>query len=130
MTIAAQAGDGRLTLPVVLLVSNGTAGAAEVFAAALNGNGRGDLVGEPTAGLAAEQRLVALPEERGLWMTYARYLALDGEPIHERGLRPNLAVESPNLAFDETPPATDDMLAKAVERLTARTTPRAPSSKP
>ena len=124
VTITAEAGDGRLTLPVVLLVSNGTAGAAEVFAAALNGNGRGDLVGEPTAGLAAEQRLVALPEERGLWMTYARYLALDGEPIHERGLRPNLAVESPNLAFDETPPATDDMLAKAVERLTARTTPR------
>lgn len=130
VTIVAEAGDGRLTIPVVLLVSNGTAGAAEVFAAALNGNGRGDLVGEPTAGLAAEQRLVALPEERGLWMTYARYLALDGEPIHERGLRPNLAVESPNLAFDETPPATDDMLAKAVERLTARTTPRTSSSQP
>lgn len=131
VTIAANAGDGRLTLPVVLLVSNGTAGAAEVFAAALNGNGRGDLVGEPTAGLAAVQKLVALPEERGLWMTYARYLALDGEPIHERGLRPNLAVESPNVAFDEVPPATDDMLAKAVERLTARsTTPRAPASPP
>lgn len=124
VTIAAGAGDGRLTLPVVLLVSNGTAGAAEVFAAALNGNGRGDLVGEPTAGLAAVQKLVALPEARGLWMTYARYLALDGEPIHERGLRPNLAVESPSVAFDETPPATDDMLAKAVERLTARSTPR------
>lgn len=131
VTIAANAGDGRLTLPVVLLVSNGTAGAAEVFAAALNGNGRGDLVGEPTAGLAAVQKLVALPDERGLWMTYARYLALDGEPIHERGLRPNLAVESPSVAFDETPPATDDMLAKAVERLTARvTTPRAPATPP
>jgi carboxyl-terminal processing protease len=121
VTIVADKADGRVTIPVVLLVSNGTAGAAEVFAAALNGNGRGDLVGEPTAGLAALQRLVSLPEGRGLWMTYARYLALDGEPIHERGLRPNLAVESPNVAFDEVPPATDEMLAKAVERLTART---------
>jgi carboxyl-terminal processing protease len=121
VTIVADKGDGRVTIPVVLLVSNGTAGAAEVFAAALNGNGRADLVGEPTAGLAALQRLVSLPEGRGLWMTYARYLALDGEPIHERGLRPNLAVESPNLAFDEVPPATDEMLAKAVERLTAKT---------
>jgi carboxyl-terminal processing protease len=130
VTIAAQAGDGALTLPVVLLVSNGTAGAAEIFAAALNGNGRGDLVGEPTAGLAAVQRLVALPEGRGLWMTYARYLALDGEPIHERGLRPNHPVESPSVAFDEAPPATDAMLAKALERLSARTPAPSPSGRP
>jgi carboxyl-terminal processing protease len=114
---SAGSGDGALTLPVVLLVSNGTAGAAEVFAAALNGNSRGDLVGEPTAGLAAEQRLVSLPENRGLWMTYARYLAADGEPIHGRGLRPNLAVESPSVTFDAPPPDTDDMLVKALERL-------------
>lgn len=116
-TTTAGDGDGALTLPVVLLVSNGTAGAAEVFAAALNGNGRGDLVGEPTAGLAAEQRLVSLPENRGLWMTYARYLATDGEPIHGRGLRPDLAVESPSVAFEDAPPSTDEMLAKALERL-------------
>jgi carboxyl-terminal processing protease len=110
-------GDGAVTMPIVLLVSNGTGGAAEVFAAALNGNGRGDLVGEPTAGLAAEQRLVPLPEGRGLWMTYARYLATDGEPIHGRGLRPNVAVESPSVGFDEVPPATDVMLTTALGRL-------------
>ncbi len=40
----------RITLPVVLLISHGTANAAEVFAAALAGNHRADLVGEPTAG--------------------------------------------------------------------------------
>ncbi len=120
-TTTAAAGDGSVTLPVVLLVSNGTAGAAEVFAAALNGNSRADLVGEPTAGLAAEQRLVALPENRGLWMTYARYLATDGEPIHGRGLRPTVAVESPSVGFDDAPPATDEMLTKAIERLKTRT---------
>ncbi len=124
---AANAGDGAVTMPVALLVSNGTAGAAEVFAGALNGNGRGDLVGEPTAGLAAEQRLVALPEGRGLWMTYARYHTQDGEPIHGRGLRPTVAVESPNVAFDEAPPAADDMLARALDRLKPRSgTPEAP----
>ena len=36
----AEAGDGALTMPVVLLVSNGTAHAAEVFAAALGNNKR------------------------------------------------------------------------------------------
>ena len=113
----AASGDGRITMPIVLLVSNGTAGPSEVFAAALNGNKRADLVGEPTAGLAAVQKLVALPENRGLWMTYARYLSLDGNPIHEHGLRPTVAVESPSVAFDDPPPASDDMLAKAIERL-------------
>jgi carboxyl-terminal processing protease len=120
-TTTAAAGDGSVTLPVVLLVSNGTAGAAEIFAAALNGNKRADLVGEPTAGLAADQRLVALPENRGLWMTYARYLATDGEPIHGRGLRPTVAVESPGIGFDDAPPTTDEMLTKAIERLKTRT---------
>lgn len=124
VTTSAVAGDGRVTMPVVLLVSNGTAGAAEVFAAALNGNKRADLVGEPTAGLAGAQRLVPLSEGSGLWMTYARYLAMDGESIHERGLRPTVAVESPSVAFDAVPPATDDMLAKAIERLSANKTPR------
>ena len=57
-------------------------------------------------------------------MTYARYLAMDGESIHERGLRPTVAVESPSVAFDAVPPATDDMLAKAIERLSANKTPR------
>ena len=49
-------------MPVVLLVSDGTSNAAEIFAAALSRNKRATLVGEPTAGLAAVQRLVKLPE--------------------------------------------------------------------
>ncbi len=116
-TIEAGSGDGALTLPIVLLVSNGTANAAEVFAAALDGHDRADLVGEPTAGLAALQHLVLLPENRGLWMTYERYLTLNGDPLHERGLRPDVVVEEPVVGFDETPPATDEPLNTALARL-------------
>ena len=47
--ITAAAGDGAFTMPVVLMVSNGTANAAEVFASALARNKRTTLVGEPTA---------------------------------------------------------------------------------
>ena len=50
-------------LPVQLLMSAGTSGAAEVFAAALDGNKRADLVGEHTIGRAAAQKLVKLPEQ-------------------------------------------------------------------
>jgi carboxyl-terminal processing protease len=114
----AQAGDGEVTMPIVLLASNGTGNAAEVFAAALVGNNRAELVGEPTAGIAARQRLVKLPENYGIWMTYERYLTVDGAgPIHEKGLRPTVGVEMPAIGFDELPPTTDAPLDKAIEVL-------------
>ena len=62
----------RSTLPVQVLVTTGTSGAAELFAAALRDNKRGDLIGERTLGRAGLQRLVKLPEGRGLWLTYAQ----------------------------------------------------------
>jgi carboxyl-terminal processing protease len=114
----AEAGDGALTMPVVLLVSSGTSHAAEVFAAALADNDRADLVGEPTAGLAAEQRLVRLPQGYGLWMTFARYLRSDGKkPIHGDGLDPDVVTEPQVVEFGDAPPAGDAALDKAVERL-------------
>lgn len=72
-TIEAGAGDGAVALPVQLLVTTGTSGAAEIFAAALRGNLRGELIGERTLGRAGLQKLVKLPEGRGLWLTYAQY---------------------------------------------------------
>ena len=118
VTTTAAPGDGAISMPVVLLVSNGTANAAEVFAAALSGNDRAELVGEPTAGIAARQRLVRLPENFGLWITYERYLTVDGaHPIHDRGLRPTVGVEMPVVGFDEVPPTTDQPLTRAIEVL-------------
>jgi carboxyl-terminal processing protease len=114
---SAAAGDGALAMPVVLLVSNGTANAAEVFASALVGAKRGTLVGEPTAGLAARQRLVRLPEGHGLWMTYARYLQADGKPLHGQGLRPEILVEPTFVPFGDPAPAGDPGLDKAVQKL-------------
>ncbi|HVQ42046.1 MAG TPA: S41 family peptidase [Vicinamibacterales bacterium] len=117
----AGSGDGTITMPVVLLLSNGTANAAEVFAAALQGNKRADIVGEPTAGLAGVQRLVKLPQGYGLWLTSERYLTVDGSnPIHERGLLPTVGVPIPVVAFDELPPTTDVPLEKAIEHLKSK----------
>lgn len=115
-TIEAKAGDAVVTVPVVLLVSNGTARAAEVFAAALAGAKRAELVGEQTQGSAGEQKLVTLPQGRALWLTWARYVTADGKAIHEEGLTPDVIIEEPNFEFDEVPPAGDAMLDKAIER--------------
>ena len=116
-TITAQAGDGTITLPVELLVTAGTSGAAEVFAAALDGNKRAELIGEHTIGRAALQKLVKLPEGRGLWLTYARYIHPSGEPIHGPGLKPTVAVAEPTVEFGERPADLDVILDAAVERM-------------
>jgi carboxyl-terminal processing protease len=115
--IAAQSGDGSIELPVEVLVSAGTSGAAEVFAAALKGNKRADLVGEHTIGRAAVQRLVKLPEGRGLWLTYARYLTPAGEPIHTTGLKPDVPVDEPDVEFGAALPTADPVLMAALEHI-------------
>ena len=112
--VAPAPGDGAFAMPLYVLVSNGTAHAAEVFAAAIKGNGRGKLVGEPTPGLAGEQKLFRLPEGHGLWMTHRRYLQVSGEPIHAQGLEPDVAVAEPLVDFGEPAPASDVVLDRAL----------------
>jgi carboxyl-terminal processing protease len=116
-TIAAKAGDGTIGLPVTLLVTTGTSGAAELFAAALDGNKRADLVGERTLGRAGIQKLVRLPDGRGLWLTYARYLTPAGDAIQSKGLTPDVEVDEPETDFGEPPPAKDPILDTAIDRV-------------
>jgi carboxyl-terminal processing protease len=116
-TIAATPGDGAIALPVTLLVTTGTSGAAELFASALEGNKRAELIGERTLGRAGIQKLVPLPDGRGLWLTYARYLTPDGETIQGKGLTPDLGVDDPDYDFDQVRPAKDPILEAALERI-------------
>ena len=114
--VTTGAGDGAIAAPVVLLVDQGTAGAAEVFAAALSGNQRAALVGEQTLGRAARQQLVRLPDGSALFVSTVRYLTPKGEVIHEKGLQPDDAVEQPEVEFGAEAPAVDATLQKGLER--------------
>ena len=116
-TITAGESDGSIAAPVILLVDQGTAAAAELFAAALNGNGRADLVGERTLGRAARQQLVKLPDGSGLLLSSMRYLTPANAGIHERGLTPDVPVRQPDVEFGAAPPAKDETLDTALTRL-------------
>jgi carboxyl-terminal processing protease len=119
-TIAAAQGDGAITLPLALLIDTGTSGAAEIFASALSGNQRADLIGEHTIGRAASQKLVKLPDGAGLWLSTTRYLTPAGTPLHEKGLEPTVAVDEPEVEFGQPAPTTDPILDKALEHLKAK----------
>jgi carboxyl-terminal processing protease len=124
-TIAANPGDGTIALRAVLLMDNGTSGAAELFASALSGNQRADLVGEHTIGRAGVQKLVKLPGGSALWLTTVRYLTPAGTPLHEKGLEPTVAVEAPDVEFGQPAPAADIMLDKAIEQVQIAPAPAA-----
>ena len=119
-TISAAAGDGSITLPMTVLIDTGTSAAAELFASALLGNKRADLIGEHTIGRAATQKLVKLPDGSGLWLSTMRYLTPSGAPLHEKGLEPTVMVDDPDVEFGQPAPTTDPILEKALERLTEK----------
>ncbi len=119
-TISARPGDGAIDLPIQVLVTTGTSGAAEVFAAALDGNKRADLVGEHTLGRAALQKLVKLPENRGLWLTYLRYLTPAGESIQGKGLKPDVEVEDSDVTEFGAPASDTDPILDAAKARVAK----------
>src|SRR5215218_4439887 len=99
---------------------HGTSNGAEVFAAALAGNKRAQLIGERTLGRAARQKLVRLPDGSGLMLTHLIYLTPASVAIHEKGLVPDVAVEQPDQDFGQPAPAKDATLDKAIEMLTVK----------
>lgn len=103
--------------PVVLLTNFGTAGPAELFVAALTGRDRAETVGQRTAGRASEQKLIRLPDGTGLWLSSARYLTPDGEPIDRVGVVPDVAVDVALPELGEPLPQDDPILERALEQI-------------
>ena len=113
----ADADAGAADTPLVLLTNFGTAGPAEVFVAALAGRDRASTVGQRTAGRASEQKLIRLPDGTGLWLSWARYLTADGEPIHRVGVTPDVAVDVAVPELGEPLPDDDPILERALEQV-------------
>jgi carboxyl-terminal processing protease len=93
------------TAPVVVLVNRGTAGPAELVAAALLDNKRADVVGEKTFGEGAQQKTFELPDGAALILSVAKYESPSGKKLQDEGVTPDVVVAS---ALDEAADADDD----------------------
>ena len=116
--------EPSIAWPIVILTNPGTAGAAELFTAALTDTGRAETVGLRTAGRAAEQTLIRLPDGGGLLLSSTRYLTASGEPIHRAGVRPAVVVQEPTVELGQPvgDPDEDPVLDRALEHLAAMPT--------
>jgi carboxyl-terminal processing protease len=77
-TLAAPA---HFVMPLVVLVNQNTASAAEILAAAFEEHDRGLLVGETTFGKGVVEGVVGLSEKCGLALTTAQYFTSSGRYI-------------------------------------------------
>jgi carboxyl-terminal processing protease len=81
-------------LPMVLLVNQGTASAAEIFAGALKGQQRARVVGTNTYGKDSIQLVFSLSDGSSLHVTAAQWWVPDLNPaIGEKGIQPDVQVD-------------------------------------
>jgi carboxyl-terminal processing protease len=80
--------------PVVVLVNEYTASAAELVAGALLDQSRAPVVGTPTFGKGSVQTVLDLPGGAGLRLTTMRYYTPSGHSIQARGVQPSVLIKS------------------------------------
>ncbi|HTY42430.1 MAG TPA: S41 family peptidase, partial [Thermoanaerobaculia bacterium] len=105
---------------VVILVDDSTAGAGEVFAAALHDRNASRTVGETTVGMAIVQKNVPTEEGGSLYMTVGRYVSPSGQVLGGKGLVPDERV----LVLPGEPGERDLILERGLEIVRADAAPR------
>ena len=122
-------------LPVAVLVNKGTAGPAEVVAAAVLENARGDVVGDKTFGDGSVQKVIELPDGSALILSIAKYYSPSGKAIQDTAVTPNILVADtdddvplpdedqeivPPDDGKKQPPQQDEQLHRAIQVLKKR----------
>jgi carboxyl-terminal processing protease len=91
--VSAKDDGNEISCPIVVLVNEGTASAAEIVAGALQDNGRALIVGTQTFGKASVQTVIPLEDGSALKLTTARYYTPKGRSIQAEGIKPDIIVK-------------------------------------
>ena len=78
--------------PLVVLVNHGTGGPAEIVAAAILDNARGDLVGDKTFGIGSVQKTIPVDDGAALILSVAKYYSPGGKAIQDTAVTPDILV--------------------------------------
>jgi len=109
----------KCDLPMVVIVNENTASAAELFTVSLSDFGKATVVGVTTYGKGVMQVTQELPDGGALTITTATYRTTKGECYHGVGITPDEEVEIGDYEVDyENPDSENDLqLARALEIL-------------
>ena len=85
-------------IPMVVLINQGSASSAEIFAGAIQDHDRGQVVGETTFGTGTVLQPFVLADGSGLMLGTSQWLTADGRLIRKQGIEPDVMVELPMTA--------------------------------
>jgi carboxyl-terminal processing protease len=102
-TFNADPQNAVTNLPLVVIVNRGTAGPAEIVAASILENARGDVLGDKTFGVGSVQKVIEVPDGSALILSIAKYYSPGGKAIQDNAVTPNImmAVEEDNILSDD-----------------------------
>jgi carboxyl-terminal processing protease len=108
LKFSATPGDLLNGAPMVVLVDNGTASAAEIVTGALKDNHRALVMGRRTFGKGSVQTVLPLGNGDAVKLTTARYYTPDGTSIQVAGITPDIVLGNVTVAADRNPSLDDD----------------------
>ena len=115
-TLTTSAGGQATSIPLIVLVNEGTASASEITAGAIQDYKRGQLVGVTSYGKGSVQSWVTLTNNEGaIRVTIAHWLTPNQRLIDKIGLKPDVEVK---ITQDDINGGHDPQLDKAVQLLT------------
>jgi carboxyl-terminal processing protease len=130
-------GGVALNLPVVVLINQGTASAAEIVAGALRDAHRAGLVGEATFGTGTVLQQFRLSDGSALLLAVEEWLTPKGESFWHKGIEPEhvvalpadvtplLPAEEKDLTAAQLRSSTDQQLLRALAELEEQTPTKA-----
>ena len=103
------------TIPMIVLINEGSASASEIVAGALQDSGRAKLLGTVSYGKGSVQNWIPLSGDNGaVRITIAKWLTPKENTIHEIGLTPDYEME---MTVDDRQAGKDPQLDEAVRVL-------------
>lgn len=133
-TFNAEASKAITNMPLVVLVNRSTAGPAEILAAAILDNARGDVLGDKTFGVGSIQKVLPMQDGSALILSVAKYYSPSGKAIQDNAITPNILVadntddfispdddtDAPQQDIKKKDPGPDEQLRRAIEVLKNR----------
>ncbi|HUI44469.1 MAG TPA: S41 family peptidase [Nitrospirota bacterium] len=93
--VSLEGGFKKSSLPLVVLINEGTASAAEIVAGALQDAMRATLVGETTFGTGTVLKTIPLSDGSAVQLAFLEWLTPKGRTIWHKGITPDVTVSLP-----------------------------------
>ncbi|KUJ83789.1 S41 family peptidase [Microbulbifer flavimaris] len=108
LSYSAEPGDITSGAPIVVLINDGSASAAEIVAGALQDHRRAVVMGTDSFGKGSVQTVIPINSDRAIKLTTALYYTPNGRSIQAQGITPDILVERVKITRLEGPARTTE----------------------